>query len=301
MSKKDILIAIIINIGFGVFMGSILSAFFSLDGFAGTYVSLGIAVMSSCFTIIYHILKDQRSFLEKIEGDLIKTHAIVVPNADKLLITAKFIKFHDPEDYASSEDFSECIDLIRTFTYQDLIFSPKYLFYFFNRIKQPGTHFRIIVIGEACQASLTYVVLSCLAGYETYVISDKNFNDFRKRHRIDKNKKLQDIFKGNPYLKKKGTLYEGKFSTYQPHDETPTVNKIEDELKIDIYNYLLCLKNNYCTNMNPRIEVTTNINDFQAILNTKINGDKCCQKKQKSKGFLACMIALIDSMRKSQI
>jgi len=221
---------IVINIVLGTIVASIISYYFGLTALPSTFVGIDTAFMCFCGFVLWELINNQKIFLEKIQKDLIDTHGIVKPHENKLAITAQIMKFHDEKDYENSIDSKnpisiESIDFVRSFTYQDLILSPKYLNYFFNRIKKQNNGnniHRIIVIKNACQTSLTYVVLSYLAGYKTYIIGDKYFRDFRESHIPNRNKMMCDIFKGNPYIEKNETTCEGKYSICQSHDDAPT-------------------------------------------------------------------------------
>ena len=285
MNKRELFLDILINIFLGTIVASIISYFFNLDPFSSVCLGVATAFMSFCGFILYNLVCNQNKFLETIQNDLIETHGIVTPYERKLAITAQVMPFHDATDYNTHINANtESIDLVRSFTYQDLILSPKYLNYFFNRIRRQsnGSNIsRIIVIKKACQASLTYVVLSYLAGYKTYVIGDKYFRDFREKHNISKTQR--EILKGNPYIEKNETNYIGKYSIYQSHDDAPTVKPIDGTDKDNIYALLSCLKNNYCTEINTTsFEQLTSTVDLETILVTAKSSDNCCNKVKKT-------------------
>ncbi|GHT03029.1 hypothetical protein FACS189440_04180 [Bacteroidia bacterium] len=234
------------------------------------FIGITTTLILIWFSTLYSLRKKQKDTIEEIKNDVLETHAVIKPHENKLAITAKIFKFHDKGDY-DNEDF-ESIDLVRSFTYQDLILSPKYLNYFFNKIKKHNTNnkpIRIIVIKSACQASLTYVVLSYLAGYETRIIGDKYFRDFLESHSPSKNKKeMCNIFKGNPYIEKNGTTYTVNYSIYQSHDDVLSKKTIVDPNIInDVYTILSCLKE-YSIPINDTLfeRLIVSINELETIV-----------------------------------
>lgn len=245
------------------------------------FIGISTTLILSSFSILYNLRKNQKDIIEEIKNDLLNTHAVIKPHENKLAITAQIMNFHDDTDYKDSiEENAETIDLVRSFTYQDLILTPKYLYYFFNRRNQKGKHSRIIVIKEACQASLTYTVISCLAGYDTFVISDKCYRSFRENHGIIRNSTLNKIFKGNPFIEKKNARITGKYSTFQSQEESPTVNDIDSSMINHTYVCLQCLKLNYCTKI-ENVETLTNVIDLENILAYNKSKVNCCNYRKK--------------------
>jgi len=123
-----------------------------------------------------------------------------------------------------------------------------------------------------------------LGKYDKLVIKNNNFKYFRKK--LTKTNGIGEFFKGNPKVEKKGSIYEGKYSTYQSHDETPTVNDIESSLQQKVYEILTCLKNNYCVPINDsvfqRLTSTSSMEELNTILNIKKEKTTCCKHAKKA-------------------
>jgi len=240
-------------------------------------LSLLVGVVLSLLVGYILLFYDFANAIEKISQDLEATHGTITPYDSKLAITAQVMSFYDDANYSISSSVIESFDLIRYYTYQDLILSPKYLSYFFKRAKQEGTHNRIIVVKSACQASLTYIVLSHLAGYKTYIISDEHFESFCNHHRVNSNKRLNKIFKsGNPYIEKTSeTEYTGQYS-----NTDKTIESISDK---NVYDLLVCMRDNFCAKIDKdgdgKPELNT-IGDLTAELQRKKNKQIYCDLKQ---------------------
>ncbi|GHT03031.1 hypothetical protein FACS189440_04190 [Bacteroidia bacterium] len=232
-------------------------------------LSLLIGVVFSLLTGYIALFYDFANAIEKISKDLEDTHGIIIPHNSKVAITAQVISFYDDTNYSISSSVKESFDLIRHYTYQDLILSPKYLSYFFKRAKQQGKHYRIIVVKNACQASLTYIVLSHLAKYKTYVISDEHFESFCSRPCIS-DKGLSEIFKkGNPYIEKSSDdECKGQYSNE---------DKVPDFIPMApiAYDLLVCMRDGFCQKIDNKVNT---IGDLTAALRGK-NQPPCSNSK----------------------
>lgn len=166
----------------------------------------------------------------KIIRKLVFTNAVVQDRNNKLAITAKILNdFPDETKYTgriSDADNTESIDVVRLFSYQDLLFTPQYLNYLFYRIKhsKKGAT-RIVVIDEPCQATVSYLFLSCAIGYKTFVISSYRFKLFYNQFCRVRGKETPSmiIIKGNPFMTKteneNRATYDGEYVDYRKRIE----------------------------------------------------------------------------------
>jgi hypothetical protein len=173
----------------------------------------------SYFFIYSKELKDAiDSFKIEFSNKLVQTNAVIKnPETKKIAITAKELDFYERKIYSDVNGYteeerksSESIDILRSYSFQDLLFSPRYLDYFFNRGNQIGNPIRVVVIDDVCLATISLLFLSIKANYSTYIISNNKFRQFySKQKRITE----QKIIKGNPYLIKiKNSVKYGKYS-----------------------------------------------------------------------------------------
>lgn len=192
------------------------------------------------------ILKANNESREKSYRDLLKTNAVIPNHNNKLAFTASLMDFYDLREYHSNgkKDKITSIDLVREYSYQNLIFTPKYLHYLFYRVQHSHTPYRIIVIEEVCQATVTYILLSVKAGYRTYIICSERFKNFLEKYANDLEHKK--ILKGNPYMIKideDQNKYElkGKYTDSRNNNRAIEVDNAQ---RTALWNLLIKLKIN---------------------------------------------------------
>lgn len=169
----------------------------------------------------------KRDIEEKIYRKLVSTNAIIPDKNEKLSITARILgDFPEKNVYKNAEaekdpGNTESIDIVRLFSYQNLLFTPKYLEYLFYRIeicKKKAA--RIIVVNEEdiSQATVSFIFLSFRVGYETYIISSTKFKRFYNKM-LNGDTENVKIVKGNPFLLKtfadETESYSGEYVDYQ--------------------------------------------------------------------------------------
>lgn len=163
-----------------------------------------IGTLSYFFITSLELKEGLSGFKTDFGNKLVKTNAVMVnPETNKIAVTARQLDFYARAIYDEIERYSdtdkrdaESIDILRWYSIQDLLFSPKYLHYFFSRGKQIGIPIRIVVIEKVCLATISYILLNLKANYKVYLISNKNFRNFCSEQRVT----AQRMLKGNPYL-----------------------------------------------------------------------------------------------------
>lgn len=169
------------------------------------------------------IIKITRNEIEdKIYRKLISTNAIIEQKNGKLSITARILNDFPDERYyknkISEPTNTETIDVVRFLSYQDFLFTPKYLNYLFYRHNNSKSTKKIVVVhDEDCQATISYIFLCCKLGYETKIISLPKFKEFYIKYCNSDIEKMRMI-KGNPFMfaTNNGTLtYGGEYTNYQ--------------------------------------------------------------------------------------
>ena len=180
-------------------------------------IAIFIGVLS--YFIVYSITHKytHEKFNFELNRKLVDTNAVIKnPETKKIAITAKELDFYEKKVYDEIETYkpeekkaAESIDILRWYSFQDLLFTPRYLDYFFNRGTQIGKPTRLIIIEDVCLATISFIFLSLRANYETYIISNKKFKEYCCKIKVSQ----QKVLKGNPYLIKiQNDIKYGKFS-----------------------------------------------------------------------------------------
>lgn len=198
-------------------------------------VSVFIGILTYFIINSREIQTSIKGFYSDLGNKLVKTNAIIEnPETKKIAVTAQELDFYERKIYEEIDKYSESdkgtaesIDILRWYSLQDLLFSPRYLNYFFNRGKQIGHPIRLIVIEKVCLATITFLFLNLKAGYNTYIISNSKFKKFYSKLKLSQ----QKILKGNPYLIKiQNDVKYGRYSN--EIGEATSITKCDEIWKI---------------------------------------------------------------------
>jgi len=227
-------------------------------------ISSFIGVLSYFFIYTRDIESNFNNFKADISQKLVSTNAVIAnPETKKIAITAQELDFYERKIYEEIENYSEeekknakSIDILRWYSIQDLLFSPMYLNYFFNRGKQIGHPVRVIVIEKVCLATISFLFLNLKANYKTYIITNQKFKIYCSNQKVIN----QKVLKGNPYLINiSNKIKYGKYTNTINNEAIEIANK--DEFW-NISNGLISL----CENI-TNIRDTFSIRDIENLLN----------------------------------
>jgi len=199
-------------------------------------ISIFIGILTIFTMHLIDIKGTLSNFMIDIQKNLVSTNAIITnPETKKIAITAKELDFYERKIY---EEIESCtpeqkkeafsIDILRWYSIQDLLFSPMYLDYFFNRGTQIGNPIRIIVIEQVSLATLSFLFLNLKANYKTYIITNKKFRSFCN----ELNPIPKKVLKGNPYLIKIDNTV--KYGKYSDENDKPTDIKNKEDIWLKV-------------------------------------------------------------------
>lgn len=186
---------------------------------------------------LLRLRRDNKATNDKIHRDLVRTNAVIPDRRGKLSITASIVTdFPDEREFSSIladvEGDRYSIDVVRMFSYQNLIMTPQYLHYlFFSERDIYKRRSRVVVVDSVCQATLVYLLLSMCSRHRTHVISNRQYRKFiRKRcgrkggySRVA----FRKMIKGNPSMvkigAKKGDRLWGKYTDFRDNGVTRSI------------------------------------------------------------------------------
>ena len=107
---------------------------------------------------------------------------------------------------SEKEEYDRTVDVVKQYRFQDLILWNRYLMYFFQRKSRSKDPVRIVVLDQASTDSAIYCALSTLAGYRTFVVTERKYKEIIEFFVSKKNltwsdrRNLEDAAYGNPAI-----------------------------------------------------------------------------------------------------
>lgn len=177
-------------------------------------------------SLIENKLKNEN---DKLNRMLLMSNAIIEDKNKKLSITAKVLDFYADNEYRglindNENSIAETIDIIRVFSYQDFLFSHRYISYLLFKHNKTENATKIIVVSDSdCQATLMYIHLCVELKYNTYVISKDKFKKFYELNtpfiKSNDNEAKRKMIKGNPFMYKCNEKIGGRYTDYGQLDK----------------------------------------------------------------------------------
>lgn len=152
-------------------------------------------------------------FQNKLD-DFEKKGSAIIPyseNPKRAFFHANIFDFYDRETYSATLQYDKTVDILNHISYQNLLLSPSYLRYLFDRKNFSNNAHKIVVISIIDEGLCAYISICKLIGYQVHIIQKQLFDEVLLEFEKLKSIKIRNMIEGHPYFTQDSRGYTGKY------------------------------------------------------------------------------------------